>query len=115
MANSTRSAAASKATVPARRGWALVAMPPVEQGTPGQSRRFRVALWDERVVEVEHGQTPSSERGGPRGCAVVIEGRRGAYGTRVPQLIGCVAVGATLTQVRRLIAGAIALHVAGMP
>ena len=54
------------------------------------------------------------ERPSPRGYAVVIEGRPGAYGAWVPQLDGCVAVGATRSEVRRLIAGAIELHVAGM-
>ncbi len=60
------------------------------------------------------GQPRSPARASPRGYAVVIEGRPGAYGAWVPQLDGCVAVGATLAEVRRLIAGAIALHVAGM-
>lgn len=54
------------------------------------------------------------ERPSPRGYAVVIEGRPGAYGAWVPQLDGCVAVGATRAEVRRLIAGAIELHITGM-
>ena len=46
--------------------------------------------------------------------AVVIEKGPKSYGAYVPDLPGCVAVGATRTEVRRLIKEAIALHLADM-
>lgn len=42
--------------------------------------------------------------------AVVIEKGPTSYGAYVPDLPGCVAVGETVEEVRRLIAEAVALH-----
>ena len=44
--------------------------------------------------------------------AVVIERGASSFGASVPDLPGCIAVGATREQVERLIQDAIALHVA---
>ena len=41
---------------------------------------------------------------------VIIEGVPGAYGAYVPDLPGCVSVGATVEEVRRLIREAIPFH-----
>lgn len=41
---------------------------------------------------------------------VIIEGVPGAYGAYVPDLPGCVSVGATVEEVRRLIREAIPSH-----
>lgn len=47
--------------------------------------------------------------------AVVIErGEDGGYGAFVPDLPGCVAIGKTEADVRRLLREAIALHIAAM-
>jgi predicted RNase H-like HicB family nuclease len=46
--------------------------------------------------------------------AVVIERGPSSYGATVPDLPGCVAVGATVAEVERLIEEAIALHIAGL-
>ena len=47
--------------------------------------------------------------------AIVIErGEDGGYGAFVPDLPGCVAVGKTEADVRRLLREAIALHIAAM-
>jgi predicted RNase H-like HicB family nuclease len=47
--------------------------------------------------------------------AIVIErGEDGGYGAFVPDLPGCVAVGKTEADVRRLLREAIALHLAAM-
>lgn len=47
--------------------------------------------------------------------AIVIEGGEdGGYGAFVPDLPGCVAVGKTEADVRRLLREAIALHIAAM-
>ena len=48
------------------------------------------------------------------GYPVVIEGDEGGYSAYVPNLPGCVAVGATLDEVRRLMREAIDLHLRGM-
>ncbi len=45
---------------------------------------------------------------------VVFELSSTGYGAYVPDLPGCVAVGASLDETRELIAGAIAMHLAGM-
>jgi len=45
---------------------------------------------------------------------VVIERGETSYGAYVPDLPGCVAVGETAEEVRRLIAEAIALHLEGL-
>jgi predicted RNase H-like HicB family nuclease len=45
---------------------------------------------------------------------VIIEKEKNSYGAYVPDLPGCVAVGKTKAQVRRLIEEAIALHLADM-
>jgi len=45
---------------------------------------------------------------------VIIEKEKSAYGAYVPDLPGCVAVGKTKAQVRKLIEEAIALHLADM-
>jgi predicted RNase H-like HicB family nuclease len=45
---------------------------------------------------------------------VIIEGGPGAYGAYVPDLPGCVSVGATLKEVRRLIREAIPFHLEGL-
>lgn len=44
----------------------------------------------------------------------VIERTRTGYSAFVPDLPGCVATGRTLTAVRRAMAGAVELHLAGM-
>ena len=46
--------------------------------------------------------------------AIVIEKGPTSYGAYVPDLPGCVAVGATRREVKRLIKEAIALHVEDM-
>ena len=46
--------------------------------------------------------------------AVVIERGPASYGATVPDLPGCVAVGASREEVERLIEEAIAMHVAGL-
>ena len=63
---------------------------------------------------VNHGRLRPPDGTGPRGYAVVVEGRPGAYGAWVPQLDGCVAVGATVPEVERLIEEAIELHLASL-
>lgn len=45
---------------------------------------------------------------------VIIEGAPGAYGAYVPDLPGCVSVGATVEEVRRLIREAIPFHLEGL-
>lgn len=46
--------------------------------------------------------------------AVVIERGPSSFGASVPDLPGCVAIGATLEDVERLIQEAITVHVAGL-
>jgi predicted RNase H-like HicB family nuclease len=46
--------------------------------------------------------------------AIVIEKGPTSYGAYVPDLPGCVAVGKSPKEVRRLIAEAVALHLEGM-
>lgn len=46
--------------------------------------------------------------------AVVFERGKKSFGAYVPDLPGCVAVGKTLTEVKRLIAEAIPLHIASL-
>ncbi|PSB04054.1 type II toxin-antitoxin system HicB family antitoxin [Merismopedia glauca] len=46
--------------------------------------------------------------------AIVIEKGESNYGAYVPDLPGCVAVGETLTEVRRLIEEAIEMHLEDM-
>ncbi|KGF71708.1 hypothetical protein DO97_16190 [Neosynechococcus sphagnicola sy1] len=46
--------------------------------------------------------------------AVVIEKGVTSYGAYIPDLPGCVAVGETLEEVRRLIQEAIAFHLEGL-
>ena len=46
--------------------------------------------------------------------AVVIEKGPTSYGAYVPDLPGCVAVGDTVQEVRKLIAEAIQVHIEGM-
>jgi predicted RNase H-like HicB family nuclease len=46
--------------------------------------------------------------------AVILEKGETSYGAYVPDLPGCVAVGATLAEVKRLIAEAIAFQIEGM-
>jgi predicted RNase H-like HicB family nuclease len=46
--------------------------------------------------------------------AVVIEKGPTSYGAYVPDLPGCVAVGASAAEVKTLITEAIALHLAGL-
>jgi predicted RNase H-like HicB family nuclease len=45
---------------------------------------------------------------------VIIEKRPTSYGAYVPDLPGCVAVGATREEVEELIKGAIEMHLQGM-
>jgi len=47
-------------------------------------------------------------------CAVIIEQGGTSYGAYVPDLPGCVAVGETEEEVRRLIVEAIAFHLEGL-
>lgn len=46
--------------------------------------------------------------------AIVVEGSEGHYGAYVPDLPGCVSVGATLEEVRTMIREAIEFHLDGM-
>jgi predicted RNase H-like HicB family nuclease len=46
--------------------------------------------------------------------AIVIEAGEGNYSAYVPDLPGCIATGKTLEEVKRNMAGAIALHLEGM-
>jgi predicted RNase H-like HicB family nuclease len=46
--------------------------------------------------------------------AVVIEKGRRSYGAYVPDLPGCIAVGDSAEEVRRLIAEAVQAHIEGM-
>jgi predicted RNase H-like HicB family nuclease len=46
--------------------------------------------------------------------AVVIEKGPASYGAYVPDLPGCVAVGETVEEVRKLIAEAVPLHLDGL-
>jgi predicted RNase H-like HicB family nuclease len=46
--------------------------------------------------------------------AIVIEKGPTSYGAYVPDLPGCVAVGETVKEVKKLIAEAINLHLAGL-
>lgn len=46
--------------------------------------------------------------------AIVIEKGKNSYGAYVPDLPGCVAVGETLTEVRKLIKEAIIFHLEGI-
>jgi predicted RNase H-like HicB family nuclease len=46
--------------------------------------------------------------------AILIERGKRNYGAWVPDLPGCVAVGKTLSETRRLIRGAIRFHLEGM-
>jgi predicted RNase H-like HicB family nuclease len=46
--------------------------------------------------------------------AIVIEKGPTSYGAYVPDLPGCVAVGETIKEVKKLIAEAINLHLAGL-
>ena len=48
------------------------------------------------------------------GYGVIIEGEAGGYSAYVPDLPGCVAAGASITEVEGLIAEAIEAHVAAM-
>ncbi|NVO04948.1 MAG: type II toxin-antitoxin system HicB family antitoxin [Rhodoferax sp.] len=47
-------------------------------------------------------------------CAIVIEKANGNYSAYVPDLPGCVATGATITELEREIREAIAFHVEGL-
>ncbi len=46
--------------------------------------------------------------------AVIFEQGRASVGASVPDLPGCIAVGDTLDEARRLIAEAIAFHILGL-
>jgi predicted RNase H-like HicB family nuclease len=46
--------------------------------------------------------------------AVIIEKGETSYGASVPDLPGCIAVGASLEEVKRLIRAAIAFHLEGL-
>ena len=46
---------------------------------------------------------------------VIFEKGQNSYGAYVPDLPGCVAVGETMEEVRRLIAEAIEFHIEGLP
>ena len=46
--------------------------------------------------------------------AIVVERARRNYAAYVPDLPGCVATGATLEEVQKLLGEAIALHVTGL-
>ena len=46
--------------------------------------------------------------------AAIFEKTRTGYSAYLPDLPGCVAAGATLDQVRQLLAEAVELHIAGM-
>ena len=46
---------------------------------------------------------------------VIFEKAKNSYGAYVPDLPGCIAVGETMEEVRRLIAEAIQFHIEGLP
>ena len=47
-------------------------------------------------------------------CAIFIEKGATSYGAYVPDLPGCVAVGKTAAEVKKLIAEAVLLHLEGL-